>query len=55
MREYLSGLIAAVLFASFFVKSDDPVFRTACGLMIVGLAYVAWQLHRKGSAKTVPE
>ena len=55
VREYLSGLIAAVLFASFFVKSDDPVFRTACGLMIVGLAYVAWQLHRKGSAKTVPE
>jgi hypothetical protein len=55
VREYVSGLIAAGLFASFFVKNHDPMFRSACGLMIVGLAYVAWQLHRKGAAASVPE
>jgi hypothetical protein len=55
VREYVAAFIAAVLFASFFVKSHDVVFRTACGMMILGLGYAAWQLHRKGSAKRVSE
>ena len=55
VREHLSGLVAAVLFGSFFVKSHDPLFRTACGLLIAGLAYVAWQLYRKGSSRNLPE
>ena len=55
VREYLSGGIAAVLFAYFIATNHDPLFRASCILMIVGLAYVAWQLHRKGSAQSVPE
>jgi Flp pilus assembly protein TadB len=55
VREYISGGIAAVLFVYFIATNHDPLFRAACVVMIVGLAYVAWQLHRKGSAKSVPE
>jgi hypothetical protein len=55
VREYAGALIASVLFASFFVKSHDVVFRTACGMIVVGMAYAVWQLHRKGASKSAPE
>jgi hypothetical protein len=54
VREYAAGLIAAVLFGFFFVTSHDTLFRVGCALLIAGLAYVAWHLHRKGSARSVP-
>ena len=53
LREYVASLIAAVLFASFLIKSHDTLFRAGCALLIAGLAYVAWHLHRKGSAKSL--
>jgi hypothetical protein len=53
-REYLGCLIAAVLFAYFFAKTHDPLFRIAYALFIAGLGWVAIQLHRKGSAKSMP-
>jgi len=54
VREYVAGGIAAGLFASFLVKSHDTFFQTACALMIAGLACMAYQLHRRASARSMP-
>jgi hypothetical protein len=54
VREYAGGAIAAALFASFFVKSHDIFFKVACAMMIAGLAYMAYQLHRRASARSMP-
>ena len=54
MREYVAGAIAAGLFVSFMFKSHDVFFQLACGVMIVGLAYMAYQLHRRTSPRNMP-
>lgn len=54
VREYLSSLVAALLFAGFFTRTHDVLIRIAYVLFIAGLAWVAFQLHRKGSAKSLP-
>ena len=53
-REYVAGGIAAALLTSFFIQSHDTLFRVACGLMIAGLAYMAYQLHCRASARRMP-
>jgi hypothetical protein len=55
IREYLSSLLAAMAFGYFLVTTHDVLFRTAYVLFIAGLGWVVFQLHRKGSAKTMPE
>jgi hypothetical protein len=52
--EYAGGLVTAVPLAYFFAKADQVLFRIAFGLFIAGMAWVAFQLHRKGSAKRMP-
>jgi hypothetical protein len=54
VREYLSSLAAAMLFAGFFTRTHDVLIRIAYLLFIAGLAWVVIQLHRKGSAKSLP-
>ena len=54
VREYVAGAIAAGLFVSFIVKSHDVFFQLACGLIIAGLAYMAYQLHRRTSPRNMP-
>jgi len=54
VREYVAGTIAAGLFASFLVKSHDLFFQLACSLIIAGLAYMAYQLHRRTSPRSIP-
>jgi hypothetical protein len=54
LGEYAGGLVATLLFGSFLLKSHDILFRTAFGFFIAGLAYVAFQLQRKGSARSMP-
>jgi hypothetical protein len=54
VREYVAGAIAAALFASFLIQSHDVFFRAACALMIAGLAYMAYQLHRRASVRRMP-
>jgi hypothetical protein len=55
IREYLSSLLAAMAFGYFLVTTHDVLVRTAYVLFIAGLGWVVFQLHRKGSAKTMPE
>ncbi len=54
VREYVSSLIAVVLFAGFFLRAHDPIARGAYVLFIAGLLWVMVQLHRKGSATSLP-
>jgi hypothetical protein len=54
VREYVAGAIAAGLFASFLIKSHDVFFQAACAMMIAGLAYMAYQLHRRTSPRRMP-
>jgi len=54
IREYASSLVAAVLFAYFFATTHIVLFRVAYALFIAGLAWVVLQLHRQGSARSMP-
>jgi hypothetical protein len=54
VREYLSSLVAALLFTGFFTRTHDVLIRIAYLLFIAGLVWVVIQLHRKGSAKSLP-
>ena len=54
VREYAGGAIAAGFFVSFIVNSHDLFFQLACGLTIAGLAYMAYQLHRRTSPRSMP-
>lgn len=54
IREYVSSLVAALLFGYFFAKTHDPWSRMAYVLFIAGLGWVVIQLHRKGSARSMP-
>ncbi|MGO9088444.1 MAG: hypothetical protein ACLQBK_24825 [Candidatus Sulfotelmatobacter sp.] len=54
VREYVASLIAAALFGYFFVTAHDVLSRITSGLFIAGLVWIVVQLHRKGSAKSMP-
>ena len=54
VREYVATAIAVALFVSFFITGHDSLFRLACALMIAGLAYMAYQLHHRASARSMP-
>jgi hypothetical protein len=54
VREYVAGGIACGLFVWFFIQNPKPLFRVACGLMIAGLVYMSYQLHRRASARSLP-
>jgi hypothetical protein len=54
VREYLGALIAAVAWGFVLLKGHEILFRVAFGLFIAGLAYVVFQVHRKGSARSLP-
>jgi hypothetical protein len=53
-REYVASLVAAVLLAYSFHTAHDVLSRFAFGLFFMGLLWMVVQLHRKGSAKSMP-
>ena len=51
------GVAAAVVVAFFgfeFWRAGDVLVRTGFALLIAGMVYVVWQLHARGSSKTLP-
>jgi hypothetical protein len=54
VREYVAAAIAAAMFVSFLIKSHDVLFQVACAMLIAGLAYMAYQLHRRTSPRSMP-
>ena len=54
IREYVASLVAALAFGYFFVTTHAVLFRVAYVLFIAGLGWVVFQLHRRGSARSMP-
>ncbi len=54
LREYVASLGASILFVGFFVRTHDIFLRIAYILFILGMAWVVVQLHRRGSARSLP-
>jgi len=49
-REYAGALIAAAVFAVSFVRIDDIGMRAAFAVLIAGLGYVVYELHKRAAA-----
>jgi Flp pilus assembly protein TadB len=53
-REYAAALVVAVFLAFQYAHTPEVLTRVGFGLMILGMCYLVWQLHRQGAARTLP-
>lgn len=53
-REYMAAAAVAVFFGFEFARTDDVLVRIGFGLLIAAMAYVCWQLYRRGSSQELP-
>jgi hypothetical protein len=53
-RESVGCLIVSGLFTYFLLSNHDVLFRISYGMFIVAMIWIAIQLHRKGSVKSLP-
>jgi len=53
-REYVAGLAVVVFFGFMFWLSSDVLTRVSCGLVNVGVLYIMWHLHQRGSSRNLP-
>lgn len=51
MIEYIACAIVVVSFTVYVFTLAEPLRRVGAALIIVATFYVAWQLHRRGSAE----
>src|ERR1017187_10646363 len=51
LREYVA-IVIVVAFFGLSMGQYPPLMRAGAGLIIAGVLYVAYQLHRRGSSKT---
>jgi len=54
VREYVASAVAVGLFTYFFATSHDALSRVTFALFIAGMVWIVVQLHRLGSAKSLP-
>ena len=54
-REYVGAAAVAVFMTAQAVIAGDPLRRVGAALCAAAMAFVAYHLHRRGSARTVPE
>jgi hypothetical protein len=54
-REYVACGIVIIGFAYTLMTGPHWLMRVGAGLIILAVPYVAWQLHRRGSAEGLPE
>jgi uncharacterized membrane protein HdeD (DUF308 family) len=53
-REYLAAVFLIPIFGYIFCVHDALLPRLGAALIIAGIIYAVYQLHRKGSANAVP-
>ncbi len=53
-RESVGCLLTSGLFAYFLFDTQNVLFRIAYGMFVAAMIWIAIQLHRKGSVKTLP-
>lgn len=54
VRENVAGAIAIVWLGFYFAGAHRVLDRSAFALLIAGMVYVMYQLHRQGAAKAMP-
>ncbi|HYW47777.1 MAG TPA: hypothetical protein VE959_33220 [Bryobacteraceae bacterium] len=54
-REYLAAAAVAAVMTFQAVSAGDPLRRVGAALCVAAMLYVAYHLHRGGSARAVPE
>src|ERR1039457_1836068 len=53
LTEYAASTFVVVFFASTMFRYPE-LMRAGAALIITGVIYMVWQLHKRGSARTVP-
>jgi hypothetical protein len=51
IREYAAGALVAVVFGYYAYRFPTLLLRIGCGLLIAGVFYVMYELHRRASAE----
>ena len=54
LREYIAAAFVTGVFFWYSFVFPTLLLRIACGLLIAGTAYVAYQLHRRAASVSVP-
>jgi hypothetical protein len=54
LREYIAGGVVVIFFAYNFLHFPELISRLGSALLIAGTLYVMYQLHRRGSAASLP-
>jgi uncharacterized membrane protein YiaA len=54
LREYIAAALVIGVFVYYAWIFPTQLLRVGCGLIILGTAYVAYQLHRKAAAHHAP-
>lgn len=53
-REYVAAALGIALFAGYFFKTHELLFRITFALMIAGMLWIVVQLRRHASARSIP-
>jgi hypothetical protein len=54
LREYAAGAIAIAGYGYYIWKFPTPIIRLGCVLVIAGVLFVVYMLHKRGHARAVP-
>lgn len=53
--EYVASAFVIICFSAYALFLPSPVARLGALLVVIGTAFMAWQLHRRGSAVAPPD
>ena len=54
LREYVASVIVIATFGYVLWVAPAPLIRIGCALVLAGTLFVAYTLHKRGTARTVP-
>ncbi len=54
VREYAVAAFVVFQFAQRMLATGSPLLRVGDSLVILGVGFICWQLHRRGSAEACP-
>lgn len=54
LREYIACVVAIAAFTPALFTRGSWMMQSGGGVMIAAIAFVAWQIHRRGSASPLP-
>jgi hypothetical protein len=53
--EYVAAAFVVLASARYIYEYDTPLMQLGSALTIVAVLYIVWQLHKRGSARTLPQ